>query len=85
MSYQNIQFTEYRYPGCFRLGTKWNFLPLSPDWLVDIVLVLTLIICSKAQEMGYHPEIILAGRRLNDSMGNMSFPDREIMIEKGFQ
>jgi UDP-N-acetyl-D-galactosamine dehydrogenase len=36
------------------------------------------------QEMGYHPEIILAGRRLNDSMGNM-WPLVKLMIKKVFQ
>jgi UDP-N-acetyl-D-galactosamine dehydrogenase len=67
-----ISITGYRYPGCFGgCGTKWNFLPFKPDWLVDIVLVLTPIIWPKSTGNGYHPEIILAGRRLNDSMGNM--------------
>ena len=52
-------------------GTKWNFLPFKlQDWLAGIVLALTRIIWHKKhRKSGYHPEIILAGRRLNDSMG----------------
>jgi UDP-N-acetyl-D-galactosamine dehydrogenase len=48
-----------------------EFPPFKPGLVVDIALVLTLLFGAKKQEMGYHPEIILAGRRLNDSMGNM--------------
>jgi UDP-N-acetyl-D-galactosamine dehydrogenase len=85
MSYQNIQFTEYRYPGCLRLGTKWNFLPFKPGLVGGHCIgVDPLLFAQKAQEMGYHPEIILAGRRLNDSMGNMSLPRCEIMIKRDF-
>jgi UDP-N-acetyl-D-galactosamine dehydrogenase len=43
-----------------------------------------LLFGTKAQEMGYHPEIILAGRRLNDSMGNMSLQIVKLM-KKAFQ
>jgi UDP-N-acetyl-D-galactosamine dehydrogenase len=51
-------------------GTKWNFLPVRPGLVgghcngVD-----PYYLTHKAQSIGYHPEIILAGRRLNDSMG----------------
>jgi UDP-N-acetyl-D-galactosamine dehydrogenase len=44
------------------------FLPFS-RW--SLYRSRSLICAQKAQELGYHPEIILAGRRLNDSMGNM--------------
>jgi UDP-N-acetyl-D-galactosamine dehydrogenase len=44
---------------------------------VGTASVLILIIAQRAQEFGYHPEIILAGRRLNDSMGECSFPSGE--------
>lgn len=52
-------------------GTKWNFLPFKPGLVGGHCIgVDPYYLAQKAQEMGYHPEIILAGRRLNDSMGN---------------
>lgn len=51
-------------------GTKWNFLPFKPGLVGGHCIgVDPYYLAQKAQEMGYHPEIILAGRRLNDSMG----------------
>ncbi|MEL1243430.1 nucleotide sugar dehydrogenase [Flavobacterium sp. DGU11] len=51
-------------------GTKWNFLPFRPGLVGGHCIgVDPYYLAQKAQEMGYHPEIILAGRRLNDSMG----------------
>lgn len=51
-------------------GTKWNFLPFTPGLVGGHCIgVDPYYLAQKAQEMGYHPEIILAGRRLNDSMG----------------
>ena len=51
-------------------GTKWNFLPFSPGLVGGHCIgVDPYYLAQKAQEFGYHPEIILAGRRLNDSMG----------------
>ncbi|MDG1278250.1 MAG: nucleotide sugar dehydrogenase [Algoriphagus sp.] len=51
-------------------GTKWNFLPFKPGLVGGhCISVDPFYLAQKAQEMGYHPEIILAGRRLNDSMG----------------
>jgi UDP-N-acetyl-D-galactosamine dehydrogenase len=51
-------------------GTKWNFLPFRPGLVGGHCIgVDPFYIAQKAQEVGYHPEIILAGRRLNDSMG----------------
>ncbi len=51
-------------------GTKWNFLPFRPGMVGGHCIgVDPFYLAQKAQEVGYHPEIILAGRRLNDSMG----------------
>jgi UDP-N-acetyl-D-glucosamine/UDP-N-acetyl-D-galactosamine dehydrogenase len=52
-------------------GTKWNFLPFRPGLVGGHCIgVDPYYLTHKAQAIGYHPEIILAGRRLNDSMGN---------------
>ena len=52
-------------------GTKWNFLPFRPGLVGGHCIgVDPYYLAQKAQEYGYHPEIILAGRRLNDGMGN---------------
>jgi UDP-N-acetyl-D-galactosamine dehydrogenase len=51
-------------------GTKWNFLPFKPGLVGGHCIgVDPYYLSQKAQEFGYHPEIILAGRRLNDGMG----------------
>jgi UDP-N-acetyl-D-glucosamine/UDP-N-acetyl-D-galactosamine dehydrogenase len=51
-------------------GTKWNFLPFKPGLVGGHCIgVDPYYLAQRAQEFGYHPEIILAGRRLNDSMG----------------
>jgi len=51
-------------------GTKWNFLPFRPGLVGGHCIgVDPYYLTHKAAEVGYHPEIILAGRRLNDSMG----------------
>ena len=51
-------------------GTKWNFLPFRPGLVGGHCIgVDPYYLAQKAQEAGYHPEIILAGRRLNDTMG----------------
>ncbi len=51
-------------------GTKWNFLNFRPGLVGGHCIgVDPYYLTYKAQEVGYHPEIILAGRRLNDSMG----------------
>ncbi|PSG90277.1 nucleotide sugar dehydrogenase [Aurantibacter aestuarii] len=51
-------------------GTKWNFLPFKPGLVGGHCIgVDPYYLAQKAQEVGYHPEIILAGRRINDSMG----------------
>jgi len=51
-------------------GTKWNFLNFKPGLVGGHCIgVDPYYLAQKAQEVGYHPEIILAGRRINDSMG----------------
>ncbi len=50
--------------------TKWNFLPFEPGLVGGhCIPVDPYYLTYKAQEIGYHPEVILAGRRINDSMG----------------
>jgi UDP-N-acetyl-D-galactosamine dehydrogenase len=51
-------------------GTKWNFLPFRPGLVGGHCIgVDPYYLTHKAQEVGYHPEIILSGRRINDGMG----------------
>jgi len=51
-------------------GTKWNFLPFRPGLVGGHCIgVDPYYLTHKAQEIGYHPEMILAGRRINDTMG----------------
>lgn len=51
-------------------GTKWNFLPFKPGLVGGHCIgVDPYYLTHKAQEVGYHPEVILAGRRINDSIG----------------
>ncbi|WP_417915194.1 Vi polysaccharide biosynthesis UDP-N-acetylglucosamine C-6 dehydrogenase TviB [Candidatus Electronema sp. JM] len=51
-------------------GTKWNFLPFRPGLVGGHCIgVDPYYLTHKAQQVGYHPEVILAGRRLNDNMG----------------
>jgi UDP-N-acetyl-D-glucosamine/UDP-N-acetyl-D-galactosamine dehydrogenase len=51
-------------------GTKWNFLPFRPGLVGGHCIgVDPYYLTTKAEEVGYHPEVILAGRRINDGMG----------------
>jgi UDP-N-acetyl-D-glucosamine/UDP-N-acetyl-D-galactosamine dehydrogenase len=51
-------------------GTKWNFLPFKPGLVGGHCIgVDPYYLTHKAQEIGYHPDVILAGRRINDGMG----------------
>ena len=51
-------------------GTKWNFMNFKPGLVGGHCIgVDPYYLAQKAQEVGYHPEIILAGRRVNDGMG----------------
>ena len=53
-------------------ATKWNFLKFSPGLVGGHCIgVDPYYLTSKAQELGYNPQVILAGRRINDSMGNI--------------
>lgn len=52
-------------------GTKWNFLPFTPGLVGGHCIgVDPYYLTSKAQQLGYHPEVILAGRRINDGMAS---------------
>lgn len=66
-------------------GTKWNFLPFSPGLVGGHCIgVDPYYLAQKAQEVGYNPEIILAGRRLNDSMGQYVASEVvKLLIKKG--
>lgn len=68
-------------------GTKWNFLPFRPGLVGGHCIgVDPYYLAQKAQEHGYHPEIILAGRRLNDSMGEyVASQVIKCMIRKGIK
>ncbi len=65
-------------------GTKWNFLPFKPGLVGGHCIgVDPYYLAQKAQEHGYHPEIILAGRRLNDGMGEyIAHEVIKLMIKK---
>src|SRR5210317_987777 len=65
-------------------GTKWNFLPFVPGLVGGHCIgVDPYYLAQKAQELGYHPEIILAGRRMNDSMGQYVASEVvKLMIQK---
>jgi UDP-N-acetyl-D-galactosamine dehydrogenase len=66
-------------------GTKWNFLPFRPGLVGGHCIgVDPYYLTHKAQEVGYNPEIILAGRRLNDNMGiYVASQVIKLMIKKG--
>jgi UDP-N-acetyl-D-galactosamine dehydrogenase len=68
-------------------GTKWNFLPFKPGLVGGHCIgVDPYYLAQKAQEYGYHPEIILAGRRMNDSMGEYIASEVvKKMIKQGIQ
>jgi UDP-N-acetyl-D-galactosamine dehydrogenase len=65
-------------------GTKWNFLKFKPGLVGGHCIgVDPYYLAQKAQEAGYHPEIILAGRRLNDEMGKYVATETiKLMIKK---
>jgi UDP-N-acetyl-D-glucosamine/UDP-N-acetyl-D-galactosamine dehydrogenase len=66
-------------------GTKWNFLPFKPGLVGGHCIgVDPYYLTHKAQQVGYNPEIILAGRRLNDNMGiYVANQVIKLMIKKG--
>jgi len=66
-------------------GTKWNFLPFRPGLVGGHCIgVDPYYLTHKAQELGYHPEVILAGRRINDNMGPFVADETvKLMLRKG--
>lgn len=66
-------------------GTKWNFLKFSPGLVGGHCIgVDPYYLTHKAQEVGYHPEVILAGRRINDGMGQHAADQTvRMMMKKG--
>ncbi|WP_051416427.1 nucleotide sugar dehydrogenase [Asinibacterium sp. OR53] len=68
-------------------GTKWNFLKFKPGLVGGHCIgVDPYYLAQKAQELGYHPEIILAGRRLNDEMGKYVANETiKLMIKKNIK
>ncbi|MFZ5608260.1 MAG: Vi polysaccharide biosynthesis UDP-N-acetylglucosamine C-6 dehydrogenase TviB [Pseudomonadota bacterium] len=68
-------------------GTKWNFLPFRPGLVGGhCISVDPYYLTHKAQEIGYHPEVILAGRRINDGMGRFVADEvAKLMVKKGTQ
>ena len=67
-------------------GTKWNFLPFRPGLVGGHCIgVDPYYLTHKAQEVGYHPEDILAGRRINDNMAqHVADETVKLMLRKGF-
>lgn len=65
-------------------GTKWNFLPFRPGLVGGHCIgVDPYYLTHKAQEVGYHPEVILAGRRINDGMaGHVADQTVKLMLRK---
>lgn len=68
-------------------GTKWNFLPFKPGLVGGHCIGIDpYYLAQAAQRKGYHPEIILAGRRINDSMGAyVAKQVVKLMLKKGIQ
>src|SRR5690606_20246456 len=68
-------------------GTKWNFLPFRPGLVGGHCIgVDPYYLTHKAQAIGYHPEIILAGRRINDGMGAYVVSQlTKAMVKRGIQ
>ena len=68
-------------------GTKWNFLPFLPGMVGGHCIgVDPYYLTYKAQQLGYHPQIILAGRRINDNMSlYISSQVMKLMLKKGIQ
>lgn len=66
-------------------GTKWNFLRFTPGLVGGHCIgVDPYYLTHKAQELGYHPEVILAGRRINDGMGQHAADQAaRLMMRKG--
>jgi len=68
-------------------GTKWNFLPFKPGLVGGhCISVDPYYLAHKAESLGYHPAVILSGRRVNDQMGAfVATKVVKLMIQKGIQ
>ncbi len=68
-------------------GTKWNFLPFRPGLVGGHCIgVDPYYLTHRAQQVGYHPEVILAGRRINDGMGGVVAENLvKTMLRKGIE
>ena len=68
-------------------GTKWNFLPFRPGLVGGHCIgVDPYYLTHKAQQIGYHPDVILAGRRINDGMGShVARRVAKLMAQRNFQ
>lgn len=68
-------------------GTKWNFLKFSPGLVGGHCIgVDPYYLTTKAEQVGYHPEVILAGRRINDQMGTyVAQKTVKLMVNRGIQ
>ncbi len=68
-------------------GTKWNFLPFRPGLVGGHCIgVVPYYLTYKAQQLGYHPQMILAGRRINDNMSlYITSQIIKLMLSKGIQ
>jgi len=66
-------------------GTKWNFLPFRPGLVGGHCIgVDPYYLTHKAEELGYHPQVILAGRRINDGMGkHVAQKTIKLLIQRG--
>ena len=67
-------------------ATKWNFLPFTPGLVGGHCIgVDPYYLTHRSQEIGYHPEVILAGRRINDGMGaHVAERVVRLMMQRGF-
>ncbi|MET0717295.1 MAG: Vi polysaccharide biosynthesis UDP-N-acetylglucosamine C-6 dehydrogenase TviB [Pseudoxanthomonas sp.] len=68
-------------------GTKWNFLPFRPGLVGGHCIgVDPYYLTHKAQQIGYHPDVILAGRRINDGMGShVAMRTAKLMAQRNLQ
>ena len=68
-------------------GTKWNFLPFRPGLVGGHCIgVDPYYLTHKAQQIGYHPDVILAGRRINDGMGShVALRTAKLMAQRNLQ
>jgi UDP-N-acetyl-D-mannosaminuronate dehydrogenase len=80
-----LQITDHTLPPAGRAaGTKWNFHPYSPGLVGGhCIPVDPYYLVHKAEEVGYHPQVILAGRAINDHMPKACCADDDKGAERG--